>query len=384
MKPRVIALIRWPVGGIRTWCRYVYSDPAFESMSLDLLMPRISEAETLQQDLCETKVRFRFVDHAGGSRHFMITAFKAIMAGKYSLVHSHGFTSGLAAFAPCGLKRIPHLVTPHDMILDEQFRDLKGRMGRKFLSLVLSEAAGVQAVSAASAENLRLAFPKAILSDDRLVTVQNGIESSRFLNAKRFDLKATLGIPPDGLSVGFFGRFMAPKGFKYIIESIKLNTQTNLTSHSNVYVVAVGGGGFRREEENVIRAAGLTDRFRFLEFSPNVADLIRSVDVVVMPSLWEACGLLAMEALVAGTPLVASDCQALADICNGTPAKVVARKDSVKLLEAIVEQGSEFAKAEAQGYRHKAAERFDVRRTSAKIVKIYEKLLAGSLQTGGN
>jgi glycosyltransferase involved in cell wall biosynthesis len=123
---------------------------------------------------------------------------------------------------------------------------------------------------------------------------------------------------------------MAQKGFRYLVDAVEAHRDASPNGRPLV-VLAVGGGGFRREEEYAVRSRGLSESFRFLDFVPNIGSLIKSVDVVAMPSLWEACPLQPMEVLTAGVPLVVSDCDACREVVAGSPAKVVPMRDSAAL-----------------------------------------------------
>jgi glycosyltransferase involved in cell wall biosynthesis len=373
-RPRVLVVVRWPVGGIRTWCRYVYRDSRFSYFDIELLMPQDPEAVVLQQDMAGTGIRTTLLDTGVSSRAFSLAAVRYMLRNRWDLIHSHGFTSGLASAVPAAAKRIPHLVTVHDVILDGQYRDWRGRVVRGLISRMLHNATRIHAVSEAAAKNLRHAFPWLRRRPDQLRVIRNGIDTERFASAQPEDgLRERLSIPQDAIVVGFFGRFMAQKGFRYLVDAVAAHRNAN--EKRPLVVLAVGGGGFRREEEHAVRARGLEENFRFIDFFPNIASLIRSVDVVAMPSLWEACGLVAMEALVAGTPLVVSDCDGLLEVAQDTPATVVPMRSAAALREAIALMADPARLTVAEHFREIAAERFDVRRAAAEVSLLYGGLL---------
>ena len=90
-------------------------------------------------------------------------------------------------------------------------------------------------------------------------------------------------------------------------------------------------------------------------------------DVVVMPSLWEACGLLAMEAMVSGVPLIGTDCVGLREVLKGTPAAVVSTKDSAALASAILNEMDNPSTSRAREFVTEAATRFHVKRRASEI-----------------
>lgn len=376
MRPRILVVVRWPVGGIRTWCRYVYRDPTFAKYEIELILPDDSEGRCLERDLGDTGLGVNVLHGVSGTGKFISQVAHRILFGRFDFVHSHGFTSALSSFLPCKFTGVPHLVTPHDVVLDWQYRSVKHRIARAMIGIMLRNAACVQAVGQAAGDNLRESFS---LSDDgnpQILTVRNGIETSRFLDAEPEDVRSSLGIPDNAIIVGFFGRFMAQKGFRYLVEAIEIQERTRL-SDLPIVVVAVGGGGFRREEELAIQRKLLSHRFRFVEFSPNIAGMLKGVDMVVMPSLWEACPILPMEVMTAGVPLIISDFSACLEVVEGSPARIVPAKNGQRILEAIVATTNPTAKEMAKSFSKAAAKKFDVARTIEGVARIYSDMSRG-------
>jgi glycosyltransferase involved in cell wall biosynthesis len=370
----VLIVVRWPVGGIRTWCRYVYRNSVFSSYALEILMPSDPEAMALQRDLADTGVKTTILDSTNSPRSFGIAVARHILKNKWALVHAHGFTSGLVSAIPCAVKRIPHLITSHDVILDWQYRDFRGRMARILIEAMLRSATCIHSVGVAAAENLETAFPGIKKRARPMRVIRNGIDPERFLSVQSEDIRQKYSIAEDAILVGFFGRFMGQKGFRYLVEAVGRYHVTYKEGPPMV-VVTLGGGGFQREEEHAVRSLGLQESFRFLDYSPNIAGLMKAVDVVAMPSLWEACGLVAMESLVAGVPLIVSDCGGLMEVCQNSPAKIVPMRDATALLEGILEMSRPERKLAARNFRQTAAERFDVKTTIAGVENLYKNLV---------
>ncbi len=108
-----------------------------------------------------------------------------------------------------------------------------------------------------------------------------------------------------------------------------------------------------------------------MPFESNVAGAIKTVDVVVMPSLWEACGLLAMETLVCGTPLIATECIGLREVIKDTPAVVVPAKNGEDIAVAITDMINVDQKMNFQCFVEKAAERYGADVQSDAMKSLY-------------
>lgn len=234
----------------------------------------------------------------------------------------------------------------------------------------------IHCVSHDALENLLETFPFLRGNRSKCVVIANGIEVSRFKKLQESGLRRELGVGSDVFLVGFLGRFMAQKGFVYLVEAVE-RLLSNKELSSIPMVVCFGEGGFIREEKDTLAKKGLQDHFRFLPFVPNVAEIISSLDVVVMPSLWEACPLLPMETLAVGTPLIATDCVGLREVVKGTPTYVVPTKDSVTIAKGIEHFMIRENKAPFTKFREQALSRFDVKHQFEAIEALYRKTLKG-------
>ena len=107
-----------------------------------------------------------------------------------------------------------------------------------------------------------------------------------------------------------------------------------------------------------------------------MASALKGVDLVAMPSRWEACGLLAMESLSAGVPIVGSNCEGLGEVLEGSPAKRVPVGDVRALVDALVEEITHLdRRTEAfRGYQPEAVERFAIERPARALADLYTQL----------
>jgi len=370
-KKRVLLVVRWPVGGIRTFMRYVYRRFPTELYHFILITPDQAETRVLLEDLASLDLTYSPVPENPTPLELGLAVFRQISSGKIDLVHSHGFTSGICSAIQASLFRVPHLMTIHETLNQSQFSGPLGALKRIAMEAALLLIDTIQSVSHDAQSNLLEFFP---LIRKRCLVIPNGIEVERFQKAKSRDLRGELELGDDWYLVGFFGRFMKPKGFVYLVDAVG-QYYAQQKGKKKIMVVAFGDGGFIREEKAALAERGLSDYFRFFPFTPNVASVIKGLDLVVMPSLWEACPLLPMEVLTCGIPLLSTDCIGLREVVMDTPSKVVSAGDSKALAEGIqvcIEQDQRQRFIE---YAPIAARRYDVTATSAAIqALIWEKV----------
>ena len=74
----------------------------------------------------------------------------------------------------------------------------------------------IHSVSHGAQDNLLFYFPRLRKQTSKLVVIPNGIETKRFFIDDREDWRKQLDLSKGTFLIGFFGRFMAQKGFKYL------------------------------------------------------------------------------------------------------------------------------------------------------------------------
>lgn len=372
LKPprHVLLVIRWPVGGIRTFVRYVFRNFDPQRWRFTILAPVHVEMQAMLDDLSGLDIRYIPLQERPSVPGFFRRVALEIFRGDYDLVHSQGFTSGVAAALPAFLHRTPHLMTSHDVINPEQFVGAGGRLKRWCIARLFSMIDRIHSVSHDAQANLLEYFPGLARRDAQCVVIPNGIEVERFLSAEPRDLRKELGLAPEVFLIGFFGRFMKQKGFRYLVDAVDLLRQRENLPRPFL-VLTYGWGGFIREEQQAIRERDLDAYFRFMPFTDNVAGAIKGLDVVVMPSLWESCGLLAMEALTCGTPLIGTNCIGLREVLKNTPASISKSRDAGSLSKAIERELLHPTKSLQSAFSNTAALRFDAKSRSLKIQALY-------------
>jgi len=366
----ILIAARWPVGGIRTYLRYVFRYDVLRHHRYVVLAPDADGLDVALADFAAEHVE-RMTPDQGNAAMFR-AALRVVRQSQPALIHSHGFTSALLLAPIARLTRTRHLVTTHDVLFPSQFAGVKGRLKRLGIAAALRSADHVMAVGEEALTNLRSFFP-ALDTDAKSSAIRNGIEPSLFAGEQRRPLRQELGLPAEATLLGFFGRFMAQKGFTYLVEAVARLRSEGHTIH----VACFGWGGFIREEQQALREQGLSDCFHFLAQTDDMVAALRGVDAVVIPSRWEACPLLPMEALMAGAPVITSDCIGMNEVVTDTPALVFPMGDAGALGERIarVVARPEAHRERAEAFRDQAAERFDGARSAASLARLYQGLM---------
>jgi glycosyltransferase involved in cell wall biosynthesis len=367
----ILIVVRWPVGGIRTFIRYVYNRFPAHLYRFALIAPDHEETHILIDDLERLNLTYHPVSSNPSVFELASAVLRQIIFGNFDIVHSHGFTSGSCSAFSARIFRIPHIMTSHDVLSDKQFSGIAGYIKHLILKQNLAQIRTIHSVSYDAQNNLIEYFP---MLKEKCIVILNGIEVDRFQNAKKiFDLREKIGVANDHYLIGFLGRFMKQKGFSYLVDAIELLLRKEL--RKKISVVAIGDGGFIREEKAALQNRGLEKHFHFLNFIPNVASVIKDLDLVVVPSLWEACPLLPMEVLTCGVPLLASNCIGLREVTLNTPTIMVKAGDSIDLERGIRFCLENDIRQQFSDYAPLAAKRFNVNNSSELIEKLIRETI---------
>jgi len=150
----------------------------------------------------------------------------------------------------------------------------------------------------------------------------------------------------------------------------------------DVRLVQVGRGSETANLLELRDELGLRDRveFRDLPWEVDAADLIGGFDVFVLPSRLEGLPVSIMEAMLAGTAIVASDVGSVdEEITDGVTGRLVPPEDPEALAEVLAEVLADDAVRHEMGARARevALQKFTVGATVEQYCQIYQRLLAG-------
>jgi glycosyltransferase involved in cell wall biosynthesis len=282
------------------------------------------------------------------------------------LVNAHDIGATLYAVPAARFALVRHVVhTDHSQILTKhRFRPAY----RWVLRRGISHAVAVS-------EHLRRYLIDTFDVPEALVTtIPNGIDISRFTAAVDVAvLRRELGIREGELVIGTIGRLMEQKGMAYLLQAFAVLVRRR----GDVKLVIVGDGELRHDLERLAERLEVSERVVFAGIRKDVPNLMRLFDVFALPSLWEGQPITVVEAMAAGTPVVATDVGGNAEILrHGEFGVLVPPRDENALAEAIGALLSDPARAGALG--RKAASHAARELTSASMVKKYEDVFVAT------
>jgi glycosyltransferase involved in cell wall biosynthesis len=217
-----------------------------------------------------------------------------------------------------------------------------------------------------------------IFTADKVVLISNGIDLARFdwdLESTPATERTTGGNGRAGTRIGFLGRLEPQKGVADLVRAAAIARQKN----RHLRFLIAGEGTLRPELEQLSRRLNVSDSVEFVGWKRDAAEFLREIDILAMPSLWEAFGLSAAEAMAMGKPVIASRIEGLPEVvAEGETGILIPPADPGALARAIVELADNPARQRTMGRQGRArVERlFTLRGMIARHETFYESLLA--------
>jgi sugar transferase (PEP-CTERM/EpsH1 system associated) len=141
------------------------------------------------------------------------------------------------------------------------------------------------------------------LTPEKFRVIYNGVNTDRFapLNSDAAPLRKDLGLPTDRFLIGSVGRLVPIKDHSTLLQAA---TQL-LRQGNNLHVLLVGDGPERATlQQYVASTPELSGRVTFLGSSDRVPELMKAMDVFVLPSISEGMSNTILEAMATGLPVV--------------------------------------------------------------------------------
>lgn len=288
------------------------------------------------------------------------------------IVHTHSSKAGILGRAAAWVARVPIVVhTNHGL----PFYPEQSTAVRAFYWVLEWVATRVTDRVVCVGEEMRRKFVEARLGPPSLLEViYSGIETEAFVNAG--STRACLNLPEGAVVVGVVSRMASHKGHRFLVEAAR----------PDWHLLFVGDGEERGALERQVAARGLKATFAGHVPPEAVPDFLAAMDVLVHPSLWEGLPRAAVQALLAGRPVVAFDCDGAREVVvDGVTGRLV-RPKSVEGLRGAVDQIvalRDRGRSWGEEGRRRVLERFDWRRNGEALDALYRDLWGRKGRTEG-
>jgi glycosyltransferase involved in cell wall biosynthesis len=228
----------------------------------------------------------------------------------------------------------------------------------------------------AVSEGQRRTYERIGVPRERFTVVPNGV-APRSAPPGRAAARAALGLDPDQPVVLTVGRLTHMKGQWHLVDAVP----GLLARFPDLAVVLVGDGPLRQALEKRAAALGVAGAVRFPGHRADARQLLDAADVFVLPSRYEGMPLVALEAMEAGLPVVATRVIGSEEVVvDGVTGALVRPGDSaalgVALGRLLADPGLRRRQGAAGRCRYLAG--FTRERMAADTAAVYEATLRGA------
>ena len=377
---RLLVPVRYPVGGVRTHILYTYPLLMEAGYRFTFVLPDSDAARAFSTDVAHwpdvevfhTSMKNRVRD--GWNCIWILR--RLLREGRFQIIHSHGLQAAVRAIIANAGFGVPHIATSQALFGPEGISGIKGHVQLWGLGEILRRLDVLITVSDDCRDDHVRHLPAIARGPCKLVTIHNGIRTDQFTRCDGDDtesLRSRLKLSSDTRLLGYLGRFMEQKGFLPLIDS--LFEVVRSPDRDSFHLVAVGSGDrLVNYQRYLAQKPELNGKITFLPHTPNPTTIMRQLDVLLVPSLWEAHPLLPMEALTMGIPVLGTSCLGLREVLAGSPSTMVPPRDVSALSEALKHAIRSPWRDAAQAYVATACKRFDVNRTAVALQGLLDSL----------
>ncbi|MGW0573575.1 glycogen synthase [Streptomyces tauricus] len=316
-------------------------------------------------------------------RTFSVDLSMAAALEDRDLVHSHTWYANLAGHLAKLQYGIPHVMTAHSL---EPLRPWKAEQlgGGYALSswaerTAVESADGVIAVSGAMREDILGCYPS--LDPAKVHVVHNGIDTSLYRPDHGTDVLERLGLDTSRPYVLFVGRITRQKGVPHLLRAVRdIDPAAQVVLCAGAPDTPEIDQEFRVLFEELSRVRAGVHWIPQMLPRPEVIQLLTHAAVFVCPSVYEPLGIVNLEAMACGTPVVASRVGGIPEVVEDGETGVLVSVDEdfetglAQALDSVLGDAGA-ARRMGEAGRRRAVGEFGWDAVARRTVRLYEEIL---------
>jgi glycosyltransferase involved in cell wall biosynthesis len=291
--------------------------------------------------------------------------------GKYDILHSHLFRADIYAGVA-----VSQLREQRPLLVSTRHNDDRFFLN-PFIGIVHYLISARQDLIIAISDHIaRFTVSRGVRHPSRVRRVYHGVEPplTRALERQGQLIRQELGVRPDDFLVGNVGRLALQKGQRHLIGAMPLLLERVPRAHA----VIAGGGDLEEYLRDLVSEVGVAERVHVLGPRKDVPALMHAMDVFAMPSIWEGFGLVLLEAMAAGRPIVASRVATIPEVVlDGETGLLVPAGDPLALADALARLAADpdLASQFGEAGRERVRRQFSIEKMVGDTELLYRELL---------
>jgi len=281
---------------------------------------------------------------------------------KFDIFHAQNFfPAGLVGLLFCSFYKTKLVITEHSGNFDHTNRNFIRRI---FIKLAMNYAARVIAVSRHLSSSIKKYNPKLAID-----VIPNPVDTHKFsFVTKKISCKNQKKI----LHISSLNH---NKGIDYLVVAAQKLKQ----KRSDFVINIIGGEDVNLiiKYQNIVNSLNLNYTIKILGRKSHdiIPDYLRNCDFFVLPSLRESFGVVLIEAMACGKPLVVTDCGGPSEIINEKIGIIVAPGNVEELTAAIDFMLDNFPKYDPVYISQHARDKFNYKEVGTAISRVYRNIV---------
>lgn len=359
---RVLQVMAASAGGIARHVAHVTAALAEEgTFDIDIDIAGVRPPIPLPKDLIEVAIPPGMWGHKAAQAGLR----RVLRGGAYDVVHAHGLRAAVdAAMAARGGP--PVVATVHNLVRADVSGRVRAPMYARAEALTVSLCAKVFGVSEQISRHLRGRSPRHAA---KIETLYLGIGDPPHISRNQKEVRKELDAGSSAV-VLTASRLAPQKALHVLLGAI--------AEIRPAPVLAVAGTGpLQTKLQELSADLGVEDRVRWLGFRDDVHDLIAAADVFCLSSTWEGVPLAAQEAMLLGTPVVATAVGGIPELIDdGVSGRLAPPGDPGALAAALHEvlDDPDLQRRYATAARAQIRQKFSTQRMLTTLSRTYEEL----------
>jgi len=268
---------------------------------------------------------------------------------QYDIIHSHYWLSGIVASKLKKKWNIPiihmfHTLSRLKNINKSSIEKVEGDYREKGEQEVIDKVDRIIAATDDEVEKINRFYK---VNPKKITVIPPGVDTSRFYPIQTDEAKAVIGVPSEESMIIFVGRIEPLKGVDKIIKAMADLRKADVFSECPHYLIIIGGDPdapanmMNKEMVRLKKLCKELDMQNLILFlgkkdQDTLPYYYSAAEVVVVPSYYESFGLVALEAMACGTPVIATQVGGLTSIVkNGITGFTIPIDDSNALEEGL-------------------------------------------------
>lgn len=277
--------------------------------------------------------------------------------GRPDVIHGHFSDIGAIAAAEAKRRDIPCVVTEHSSSIN---LDILLRRTRFFASRAYSNASLVITVSQSLRTRLSQHF------NINSIVIPNVVDTS----AIRYQNRQSISILNRKIFVAT-GNLLYRKGYDVLVSSFAKLPKNK----AELWII--GDGVEKQKLKTQIKQLGADDNIKLLGFKnrKEISDLYSQADCFVLASRRETFGVVYIEAMLAGVPVIATRCGGPEDFVNSSNGLLVDPENTEQLFEALLKMVHTSDSYSSQSIHDFAVKTFSPEVIAQKLISCYKSIL---------